>query len=209
MYTRTQYLQASTPKKGKAETKRPNANRAANPISTSSPHEHLHAQSCESMVPTLTGHDLPAINEMKSSHSLGVAMGGEREFNCKYLQWNPKAGSKRQDENERMKTERVRLATPAWTDPMLRDRVGDFVFVEVNHLSRLQAARSEIYVWHPDGAFLCKGKLLHLPQKQTLVVYFVNSDIPRANGSQQDGPSRKRGSSGTCFGTNVKRSRHY
>ena len=182
-------------------------------LTASEAHENSPRSKCRPVSPEdeyrLTGHDLRAIIEMKSLHALGVAMGGEREFNCKYLQWNPKAGSKRQDENERMKTERVRLTTPAWTDSMLRDRVCDFVFVEVNHLAPLQAAGSEIYVWHPDGAFLCKGKLLHLPQKQTLVVYFVNSDIPRANGSQQDGPSRKRGSSGTCFGTNVKRSRHY
>ena len=154
----------------------------------------------------LTGDNLRAIIEMKTLHVLGVAMGGEREFNCKYLQWNPKAGSKKQNENDRMKTLQVRLATHGWKDAVLRRRVGDFVFVENTHLTRLRAAGSKIFVLHPDETFLCYGRM-HLPHSQFFVVRLLNSDIPHADGSERNSWPSKRGSSGSCSRDNVKRSR--
>jgi len=161
---------------------------------------------CQTLSPeeeyALTGDNLRAIIEMKTLHALGVGMGGEHEFNCKHLQWNPKAGSKKQNENDRMKTPQVRLATHEWKDAVLRDRVGDLVLVENKHLARLQAA-GQIFVLHPDGTLLCNGRM-HVPHSRFFVVHLLNSDIPHADGSARNS---KRGSSGSCSRANVKRSR--
>ena len=142
------------------------------------------------------------VNEMKPPHVLDVAMRGDSKSKHKNLQSNCKAGSTRQ----RMKTQQVRLVTHGWCHPELLTRVGDFVVVENKYLARLQAAGSEVFAYHPDGTFLCKGEV-HVTDRclggGVFIVLLVNS---RDNGSEQRSWSYKR-CSGSYSRTNTKRPR--
>lgn len=121
------------------------------------------------------------------------------------------AASTRQFDDEQTPALEVRLATKGWEDSKLRPVTTnyiDFVYVENKHVSRLQAAGSEINVLLPDGTVLCKGQLVHLPGSKTCIVKFLNSDIQHPSESTQIDTSRKR-HGGTAVNADDKRPRYY